>query len=270
MGTEEIAALEAAIKALDTAVREATELRKTEHADYKTLMTDDTNAKEVLLWAKNRLNKFYNPKLYKAPPKRELSAEESVTVSMGGTLAPTPAPGGIANTGIGAFTQSSAAPPPPPETFGAYTKKGESSTGVISMIQLLVADLDKEMQESTVMETESQKEYEQMMADSAEKRAQDSKSLTDKTSAKAAEEEALQAENDKKDGSSKELSLTMNYIGSLHGECDWLLKYYDVRKSARRNEVEALGRARAVLNGADYSLVETQQVRSTGFLGFRN
>merc|ERR1719262_1334913 len=32
----------------------------------------DTSAKELLLFAKNRLNKFYNPKLYKAPPKRVL------------------------------------------------------------------------------------------------------------------------------------------------------------------------------------------------------
>merc|ERR1712176_1094534 len=161
---------------------------------------------------------------------------------MGGTLAPTPAPGGIANTGIGAFAQFSVAPPPPPETFGPYTKKGESSTGVIAMIDLLVADLDKEMQEAAVMEKDSQKEYEEMMADSAAKRAQDSKSLTDKNSAKASEEEALQAENDKKADTSKELALTLEYIGSLHAECDWLLKYYDVRKAARTSEIEALGR----------------------------
>merc|ERR1712203_752996 len=115
------------------------------------------------------------------------SDTESVTVSMGGTLAPTPAPGGIAGTGIGAsFVQLSArlngevAPPPPPETFGAYTKKGEENQGVIAMIDLLVADLDKEMQESDVEEKDAQKEYEEMMADSASKRAEDSKSLGDK------------------------------------------------------------------------------------------
>merc|ERR1719188_2767071 len=50
------------------------------------------------------------------------------------------------------------------------------------MIDLLVADLDKEMQEAKVLETDSQKEYEEMMAESAAKRAQDSKSLTDKNS----------------------------------------------------------------------------------------
>jgi len=263
--TEEIAALEAGIKALDKSVAEATELRKTEHADYETLMTDDTNAKEVMLWAKNRLNKFYNPKLYKAPPARELSAEEGVTVSMGGTLAPTPAPGGIGNTGIGALVQmrGSVAPPPPPETFGPYTKKTESSTGVIAMIDLLIADLDKETQEATVMEKDGQKEYEEMMADSADKRAQDSKSVTDKTAAKAATEEQLQAETDKKGETTKDLALTIEYIGTLHGECDWLLKYFDVRKAARTDEIEALGRAKAVLSGADYSLVQTRHLRST-------
>merc|ERR1712194_125608 len=45
---EEIAALEASIKALDKSVEEATEMRKTEHSDYQTLMKDDSNAKEVL------------------------------------------------------------------------------------------------------------------------------------------------------------------------------------------------------------------------------
>merc|ERR1719413_162353 len=63
--TEEIASLKAGIAALDKSVAEATKLRKEENAEYKDLMQNDKAAKEVLLWAKNRLNKFYNPKLYK-------------------------------------------------------------------------------------------------------------------------------------------------------------------------------------------------------------
>merc|ERR1711994_969810 len=72
--TQEIAALEAGIAALDKAVAEATAQRKDENSEYKALMASDTPAKEVLAFAKNRLNQFYNPKLYKAPPKVELSA----------------------------------------------------------------------------------------------------------------------------------------------------------------------------------------------------
>merc|ERR1719263_575457 len=62
--TSEIAALEDTIKALDKAVAEATEQRKEENEDFTELMASDTAAKEILGFAKNRLNKFYNPKLY--------------------------------------------------------------------------------------------------------------------------------------------------------------------------------------------------------------
>merc|ERR550532_738810 len=67
--TDEIAALNAAIKALDKAVMEATEQRKDENAAYKDRMASDSAAKELLKLAKNRLNKYYNPKLWKAAPK---------------------------------------------------------------------------------------------------------------------------------------------------------------------------------------------------------
>merc|ERR1719361_3073802 len=124
--TSEIEALEDSIKALDKSVAEATENRQTEHKEFNDLVQSDTAAKELLGFAKNRLNKFYNPKLYKPAPKRVLSSEDSIVVGMGGTLAPTPPPGGIADTGITVFADVSAhgAPPPPPETFGAYSKKG--------------------------------------------------------------------------------------------------------------------------------------------------
>merc|ERR1719157_260769 len=90
--TEELAALAAGIKALDKSVAEATEQRKEENEEYSALMASNGAAKEILGFAKNRLNKFYSPKLYKAPPKRELTAEDRATLAAGGTLAPTAAP----------------------------------------------------------------------------------------------------------------------------------------------------------------------------------
>merc|ERR1719183_2636101 len=74
---------------------------------------------------------------------------------------------------------------------------------------------------------------------------------------KASEEEALIAEQETKAATEKELMATLELIHSLHGECDWLLKYFDARAEARAGEVDALGKAKAVLSGADYSLVQT-------------
>merc|ERR1719420_1965550 len=77
--TEEIEALADGIKALDKQVAEATEQRKEEHADNTETLAADNAAKELIGIAKNRMNKFYNPKLYKAPPKRQLSEEERIS-----------------------------------------------------------------------------------------------------------------------------------------------------------------------------------------------
>jgi len=259
---EEIAALNAGIRALDMSVADATTQRKEENTEYKDLIASDTAAKEVLGWAKNRLNKFYNPTMYKPPAKRELTEEERIMVSNGGTAPPTEAPGGIAGTGISAsfvqVSQRKGAPPPPPASFGGYNTKSKENTGVIAMIDLLTKELDHELQTAEVEEKDAQSDYEQAMKDSAEKRTTDSKTLTDKEAAKAATEQELEAHKEDKASATKGLAATLQYIASLHAECDWLLEYFDVRKEARIGEIDALGKAKAVLSGADYSLVQTQ------------
>merc|ERR1712151_484224 len=90
------------------------------------------------------------------------------------------------------------------------------------------------------------------------------KALTAKGGAKADTESALQAHGAKRADAGKELMATEKYISSLHAECDWLLQYFDARKAARAGEVESLKQAKAVLSGADYSLI---QQRSHSFLG---
>merc|ERR1719198_1258148 len=119
------------------------------------------------------------------------------------------------------------------------------------------------MTEAETEEKNGQADYEEMMADSAEKRATDSKSLADKGAAKADLEVDLETDKAEKAAATKELMATLKYIESLHAECDWLLKYFDTRKEARAGEIDSLVKAKAVLNGADYSLLQT---RARGFL----
>merc|ERR1719183_1576914 len=85
-----------------------------------------------------------------------------------------------------------------PEAPGAYKKKGEESSGVIAMIDALIADLDKEMTEAETTEKDSQRDYEQAMADSKEKRASDSKALTEKRATKADLESELEENTEDK------------------------------------------------------------------------
>lgn len=249
----EIEALDDGIRALDKEVAEATETRQKEHEDFSESFAANSAAVDLLKFAKNRLNKFYNPSLYKPPPKRELSEEEQITLNMGGTLAPTEAPGGIAGTGISAL-QGAASPPPAPKADLGYKKKGEESSGVIRLIDMIIADVEKENQVMELEEKDAQKDYERMMDLSGKKRAEDSKSMTDKQGALAETEEELVTSKANLKNKNFELMNTEKLLSELHAECDWLLKYYDARKEARAGEIEAMGKARDVLNGADYSL----------------
>merc|ERR1712205_242322 len=200
------------IVALDKSVAEATEQRKEENTEYNELIASDAAAKELLGFAKNRLNKFYNPKLYKAPPKRELSDADRATLAGGGTLAPTEAPGGIAGTGVTVLADVSAhkaAPPPPPATAAAFSKKSEESNGVIAMIDLMIGDLTKEMTEAKTTEENAQEDYEQAMKDAQEKRASDSQSVADKAKAKAETEAELEANSEEKKATTATLMATL-------------------------------------------------------------
>merc|ERR1711865_963897 len=230
---EEIEALGAGIKALDKQVAEATEERKEEHEDNVETLAQNNAAVELIGMAKNRMNKFYSPKLYKAPPAPEVPA----------------------------FAQrSGVAPSPPPETFGAYAKKGGESGGVIAMMDMMIADLDKEITEIEVEEKNNQEEYEQLIKDTAEKRALDSKAIEDKESTKADLEATLVNTNEEKASKTKEAMATAQFLAETHGDCDWLLSNFDVRKSARAGEVDGLKKAKAVLSGADSSLLQSAQV----------
>jgi len=67
----------------------------------------------------------------------------------------------------------------------------------------------------------------------------------------------LQTSQDKGDAAAQEHAATVSYLASVHGECDWLLANFDVIKQARASEVDAMGRAKAVLSGAKLDLQQT-------------
>merc|ERR1719335_674522 len=170
--------------------------------------------------------------------------------------------------GVPAFLQVAATklvkkddPGPAPET-ATYQKKGEESTGVIAMIDMLKRDLDKEMTEAETVEKDSQKDYEQMMDDAAKKRAEDVKSITEKEGVKADTETTIAGLEESLQSQNEELASVKEVEHNLHTECDWLLENFDVRKDARAKEVDALKNAKAILSGADFSFAQ----QSTGLL----
>jgi len=243
---EELAALSKGMRDLDKDVAEATEQRKSEHADFVENLAANNAAKELLGIAKNRLNKFYNPTQYDPGVGPEMANEqERIARNFGVTLAQEPE---------GASSPSRQAPALVQVRQHAQEAepKRKESQGVLAMIDELVGVLDKEIQEMKVDDAKMQQAYETTTEDAAEKRATDAKTLAEKEAVKADMEAKLHGYRQQTKSTQKRRASAVEFIKDLHEECDWLAKNYEARKSARAGEVESLRQAKAVLAGADY------------------
>jgi len=216
------------MKELDKAVAAATEQRKAEHQAYVDEAAQNQAALELLEFAKNRLNKFYNPEQYKEPEPEQLSEEERVEQAY-------------------SFVQTS------------HSK--QNSNGVMHLLDMLRNDLKLEMNENKMEEEQAQKAYEKLSSDATAKRSASAESLADKESALAAAEGELldlKVELKETNGDHMEAKQTES---NLHAECDFLIANFEARKQARDDELEALDKAKAVLAGADYSFVQVSEVK---------
>merc|ERR1719450_1672706 len=102
-------------------------------------------------------------------------------------------------------------------------------------------------------EAEAQAAYEQNVADTNDSVDALTKEIGTKKKNKAkAKKELGQTETDIME-TVEELEGLSKETANLHGECDYVLKNFDVRQKARGEEVEALQQATSILNGADLS-----------------
>ena len=150
--------------------------------------------------------------MYKEAPKQELTEEEKILAASGrsdmiATAAPEMIPGTTQTVyaQIRSHTLDDAAPAPPPETWGAYQKKDGKSNGVMALMDMLMKELSGDLTTSENEEKTSQKDYERLMADSQASRSQNVASITDKESAKADMDTAV--ENTKAKLDSQQASL---------------------------------------------------------------
>jgi len=234
--TSEMDALKQGLEALDKSVAEATEQRKKEHAEYTSTAAANQAAVELIGMAKNRMNKFYAPSQYKAPP----------------TTTESSSPYGLVQVSL---HSRRADPGPAPETFGEY-KKSESSGGVMSMMDQMIKDVEMDLQAGKIDEEHSQEDYEEAMKDAAVKRSEDSKLMITKQEEKAELAGKLEELQEGKRTKNGQLGNANDTLNDLHKSCDFLLDNYDSRKESRTKESDGLKQSKAVLSGAKMGFLQ--------------
>merc|ERR1719446_1154004 len=213
--TKEIAALKEEIAEMQLQLKRSGEDREKENNEFKLTVADQRATQKLLQAALAVLQGFYEKKAALLQSQQE--------------------PAG----------------PPPPPGFKEYTKN-KSSGGVMGMIAQIIKDAKAMEAEAIRDEENAQKSYEDfVMATNASIEAA-KKSIVEKSEEKAQAETDLTDAEEALAAAELELEQLTNYNLQLHQSCDYILKNFEVRQTARDEEIEALKQAKAILSGAKF------------------
>eukprot|EP00405_Crypthecodinium_cohnii_P024970 CAMPEP_0206486154 /NCGR_PEP_ID=MMETSP0324_2-20121206/40892_1 /ASSEMBLY_ACC=CAM_ASM_000836 /TAXON_ID=2866 /ORGANISM="Crypthecodinium cohnii, Strain Seligo" /LENGTH=690 /DNA_ID=CAMNT_0053964421 /DNA_START=96 /DNA_END=2168 /DNA_ORIENTATION=+ len=207
--------LNAEIAEMQVQLKRAGEDREKENAEFQTTVADQRETQKLLKTALQVLGDFYNKKTASLLQRQE--------------------PAG----------------PPPPAGFETY-KNNAGSGGVMSLLQQIISDAKAMEVEALHGEQEAQKAYEAFVKETNGSVESKQKDIVNKSQQKAKSETDLIEAKEAKEGVILELEQLSKYNAELHSSCDFILKNFDLRQTARSEEVEALRQAKAILSGANF------------------
>jgi hypothetical protein len=214
--TEAIDTLKSEVAEMQVQLKRAGEDREKQNKEFQMTVADQRATQKLLTAALNILKGFYEKKAKAA-------------------LLQTEQPAG----------------PPPPPGFEAY-KKNAAAGGVMGMIQQIINDAKAMEAETIRSEEDAQKAYEDFVKDTNASIEEKSKDIVNKSETKAKAEADLVEAKENKEAVMLELEQLSNYKAELHSSCDFVMKNFEIRQTARDEEIEALKQAKAILSGAKF------------------
>jgi chromosome segregation ATPase len=211
---QEIADLQTAITEIDAAVAKAISVRTAETKKNKETVEDSQKAQSAVTAALGVLKDFY------------AKAAQAT-----------------------AFVQTKQPEIDAPTTFeGSYTGMGDSTGGVVGLLEVIGSDFARLEAETNTAEDEASKEQDRFMAESKKDKAVKSADLDHKSKMKVQKESDLaDTESDLK-GTQSELDAAMVYYEKLKPSCQDATVTYDDRVSQREEEIASLKEALQILS----------------------
>jgi len=151
------------------------------------------------------------------------------------------------------FAQVRAHQEPPPKPSGKAYAANENSGGVMQMLATIISDAESEESVLKITEQDEQKDYSEFVAATTDSIEADRLSIEEK------EERTATAEGEKSETEEAQLANDASLaelnelLTATHTDCDWILKYFDIRQKSRADEMEAIKEAKAILSGANFS-----------------
>lgn len=213
-----ISVLQTEVSEAEVALKRAGEDRKAANKIFQSAMSDQRATIQILNMALNRLKEFY------AKP---------------------------ALVAVTAHTQQDQdAPPPPPKPAG-YEKRGGAG-GVLQLIATVISDAEATEIVLKADEQQAQSEYAAFVAATTNSIEADRASTLEKEKQVASASSEKSYAEEAQLANKAEVEKLDDLLKATHLDCDFVVKYFDVRQKARAEELDAIAEAKAILSGADF------------------
>jgi hypothetical protein len=139
-----------------------------------------------------------------------------------------------------------------PEVFDSPYKGNQAGAGgVLGMLEVIASDFTRLEAETSAAEEAAQKEYDEFMADAETDKTQKTRDIERNTKKKQDHSQSLEEKKKDIDGTSKELTASIEYYHKLKPDCIDSGVSYEERVARRKEEIESLQEALRILNGED-------------------
>mmetsp|Transcript_39173 Transcript_39173/g.92188 ORF Transcript_39173/g.92188 Transcript_39173/m.92188 type:complete len:722 (+) Transcript_39173:68-2233(+) len=222
---EENATTAADLEQTKEEMAEAKKLRKDEHEAWAATDADDAAAADVVEKAYAVLEKFYSEN---QAAMLQASARQAPTVDIAA------APG--------------AAPPPPPTTWETpYAGKQDESEGVLAILELVKADIEKDRKKAKGEEAEAKLQFEKAMDGFKEEITTLTDAITAFTARVAELEEDIGEARSTSATKKDELDAVLLKMKEAEPNCKFFTLNFEVRGKNRMLEMQGLQQAKTIL-----------------------
>merc|ERR1719443_1299866 len=231
----EIAELQKQIAEMNVQLKRAGEDRVLANEEFQRTIQDQRATQLILNKVMKRLEKVYEAP---PPPANATNATE-------GEAPAAEAPAAFLQRGLAHHEELQHKQMP---SFGAYGKNDEGG-GVVGLIAEIIRKASSLEAEATVAEQGAQNDYQAFVSETSKSIAAANRSISAKSDEKADLEESIVAAKSDKTDEIKKLMDLGKYESQLHTSCDYVLKNFEMRQTARQEEMDALSQAKAILHG---------------------
>merc|ERR1719160_1585833 len=166
---------------------------------------------------------------------------------------------GLVETKASAEQPSGVAPTPPPSTWDdTYKGASKETGGVVSLLGMIKADIEKDIRNADKEETDAQAAYDKMFGDTDITTDMLKSTKSDLEKMISNDQTGISSQKGTRQTDQDSMQTRIDFLKSIATACDFMAANFEKRAEKRAEEIAGLNDAKAIFAGAEFKKEEEE------------